>query len=78
VNLDQEPARSVPDPEFCLRKRKERIIDPLYYINKNLSLPKYGVQRIDDLEFDLLFEQTLFKSKSESYLNEIIFDEKRF
>jgi hypothetical protein len=36
------------------------------------------VTSIEDLDFDLKFEQTLFITKSESCLNEIIFDEKRF
>jgi hypothetical protein len=36
------------------------------------------VKRIEDLDFDFKFEQTLFRTKSESSLNEIIFDEKRF
>jgi hypothetical protein len=43
----------------------------------NLSLPKDEVKIIDDLVFDLKFEQTLFISSSESNLNEIIFDEKK-
>jgi hypothetical protein len=34
--------------------------------------------RIEDLEFDVKFEQTLFKTKSESCLREFICDEKRF
>jgi hypothetical protein len=51
---------------------------PFYYLDKNLSLPKDKVQSIDDLDFDILFEQTLFRSRSESYLNEIAFDEKKF
>jgi hypothetical protein len=68
----------VSDPEKLMCKGKERIADPLYYLDMNLSLPKDGVKIIDDLDFDLLFEQTLFRSRSESYLNEIIFDEKKF
>jgi len=51
---------------------------PFYYLDKNLSLPKDKVQSIDDLDFDILFKQTLFRSRSESYLNEIVFDEKKF
>jgi hypothetical protein len=68
----------VSDPEKLLHKRKERITDPVCYLDMNLSLPKDGVKIIDDLDFDLLFEQTLFRSRSKSYLNEIIFDEKKF
>jgi hypothetical protein len=29
-----------------------------------LSLPKGGVERIDDLKFDINFEQSIFRSKS--------------
>jgi hypothetical protein len=68
----------VSDPKKTLRKEKEQIPDPFYYLDRNLSLPKDGVQSIDDLDFDILFEQTLFRSRSESYLNEIVFDEKKF
>jgi len=61
-----------------LRKGKERITGPLCYMDMNLSLPKHEVKIIDNLDFELLFEQTLFKSRSKSYLNEIIFYEKKF
>jgi hypothetical protein len=43
-----------------------------------LSFPKDGVKSIEDREFDVKFEQTLFKTKSESCLNKVIFDKKRF
>jgi hypothetical protein len=36
------------------------------------------VTSIEDLEFDVKFEQILFRTKSESCLSETIFDEKRF
>jgi hypothetical protein len=68
----------VYDPKKLLQKRKEKITDPIYYLDINLSLPKDEVKSIDDLDFDLLFEQTLFRSRSKSYFNEIIFDEKKF
>jgi hypothetical protein len=68
----------VYDPEKLLRRVKEQAPDPFYYLDKNLSLPKDGVQSIDDLDFDTLFEQTLFRSKSETNLDDIVFDEKRF
>jgi hypothetical protein len=47
-------------------------------LDRYLSLPKDGVTSIEYLEFDVNFEQTLFKTKSESCLNEVIFDKKRF
>jgi hypothetical protein len=36
------------------------------------------VKSIDDLDFNLKFEQTFFRSRSKFNLNEIIFDEKKF
>ena len=50
----------------------------MFCLDIYLYFPKYGVTSIEDLDFDLKFEQTLFITKSESCLNEIIFDEKRF
>jgi hypothetical protein len=41
-------------------------------------LPKDGVNSIGDLDFDLKFELTLFISRSESNLNEVLFDENKF
>jgi hypothetical protein len=35
-----------------------------------LSLPKDDAQSIEDLDFDALFEQTLFRSKSETSLGQ--------
>jgi hypothetical protein len=54
------------------------VSDPLYYLDRRLSLPKDDAQSIDDLDFDALFEQTLFRSKSETSLDDIVFDQKRF
>jgi hypothetical protein len=68
----------VVDPEKLLHKRKEKASDSGIFLDRNLSLPKDGVKSIDDLEFDIKFEQTLFRSKSESNLTEILFDEKKF
>jgi hypothetical protein len=68
----------VSDPEKLLHKRKERITDAVCYLDENLSIPKDGVKSIDELDFDLLYEKTMFKSRSSSYLNEITFDEKKF
>ena len=36
------------------------------------------MKSIDDLDFDIKFEQSLFRSRSESNLNEVLFDEKKF
>jgi hypothetical protein len=66
------------DPKKILCRTREQALDPLYYLDKILSLPKDSAQNIDDLDFDALFEQPLFKSKSETSLDDIVFDQKRF
>jgi hypothetical protein len=68
----------VSDPEKIVHKRKENPISPVLCLDRYLSFPKDGVTSIEDLDFDVKFEQTLFRTKSESCLNEIIFDKKRF
>jgi hypothetical protein len=68
----------VSDPEKLVHERKEKQIIPILCLDRYLSLPKDGVTSIEDLDFDVKFEQNLFKTKSESCLNEVIFEERRF
>jgi hypothetical protein len=68
----------VSDPEKLLHKRKEKTVESFSFLDINLSLPKDDLKSIGELDFDLKFQQTLFISRSESKLNEIIFDEKKF
>jgi hypothetical protein len=77
-NPDPNPVEPMCDPEKLLRRTREKASDPFYYLDKSLSLPKDDMQSIDDLDFDALFEQTLFRSKSETSLDDIVFDQKRF
>jgi hypothetical protein len=68
----------VYDPEKIMRKTREKASDPFYYLDIIRSLPKDEVQSINELEFDTLFEKTLFRSKLKTNLDEIVFDQKRF
>jgi hypothetical protein len=77
-NLDLEAMILVFDSEKIVHKRKENPISTVSCLDIYLSFPKDGLKSIEDLDFDLKFEQTMFRIKSESCLNEIIFDEKRF
>jgi hypothetical protein len=78
VNHDPNPVEPVCDPKKFLRKTREEALDPFYYLDKILSLPKDNVQSIDDLDFDTLFEQTLLRSMSKNSLDNIVFNQKRF
>jgi hypothetical protein len=77
-NPDPEAAIPVSDPEKLVRRRKERPVTPVLHPDRYLSFPRDGLTSIEDLVFDVKFEQSLFRTKSESCLNETIFDEKRF
>jgi hypothetical protein len=68
----------VPDLEKLVCKRKQRPVTPVLHLDRYLSFPKDEVTSLEDLEFDVKFEQALFRTKSESCLSETIFDEKRF
>ena len=71
-NHDPNPILElVEDPEKLLRKKKARNGTSIS-LNRSISLPKEGVISVEDLEFDEKFEQSLFKSKSDSYLNQIV------
>ena len=63
----------VEDPEKLLRKKKVQNGTGIS-LNTSISLPKEGVISVEDLEFDEKFELSLFKSKSESNLSQIVFD----
>jgi hypothetical protein len=71
------PTEPVYDLEKILCNTREKVPDPFYYLDKSMSLPKDDAQSIDDLEFDEFFEQTMFRSKSETNLDEIVFKHKR-
>ena len=67
----------VEDPEKLLRKKKSQNGTNIS-LNRSVSLPKEGIISVEDLEFDEKFELSLFKSKSNSYLSQIVFDIERF
>jgi hypothetical protein len=77
-NLDPEAAIAMSNLEKIVRKRKGNPVTSVLCPDQYLSLSKDEVTNIEDLEFDVIFEQSLFKTKSKSRLNETIFDEKRF
>ena len=77
-NPNPEPIAYVSDPEKLLHKRKERVVDSGKFLDRNLSFPNDEVKSIDDLDFDIKLEQSLFRSRSESNLNEVLFDENKF
>ena len=69
ANLDLNPSIAVENPEKTFRKSSSKVGKETYQLYKSTSLPPEGVESIDEVTFDLKFEHTLFKSKSESDVN---------
>jgi hypothetical protein len=63
-NPDPNPTEPLYNPKKILRRTREKVPDPFYYLDRSLSLPKEDVKIINNLDFDELFKQTLFRSKS--------------
>ncbi len=75
-NPDRNPPKVVDDLEKFLRmsKNKAENFTPIR-LEKSPSLAKDGELSIEDLYFDLKFEHTLFRSKSESDLESTFVDD---
>ena len=61
-----------------MRKKKSKIDLGVPLMNRSISLPKEGVISVDDLQFDIKFEHSLFRSKSNSNLSHTIFYLEKF
>ena len=73
-NLDPNPiSKLVDDPKRLLRNKKIQVDIGIPLIDRSISLPKEGVISVEDLEFDEKFELSLFISKSNLDLNQIVF-----
>jgi len=55
-NLDQEEIVPMSDLAKLVHKRNKRPISLVFCLDRNLSLPKHAIKRIEDLDFDLKFE----------------------
>ena len=66
------------NPKRILRKSNSKVGKDTYQLYKSISLLAEGVDSIDEVIFNLKFEHTLFRSKSESDLSQIVLDPKIF
>jgi len=78
ANLDPNPPITVENPKKIFRKSSSKVGKETYQLYKSTSLPPKGVESIDEVTFDLKFKHSLFKSKSESDLSQIVLDPKLF
>lgn len=77
-NLDHNPPQILSSPEMLFRRRR-RFPKKLGVVHlwRPCLVPK-KVDYNDNIQFDIKFEQTLFRSKYESNVSDTIFDETRF
>ena len=73
-NLDPNPPFIVDDPEKIFRRLKSPISESaVWKIKRTTSLPK-NLFTFEHLPFDIQLELSLWRSKSESCLPEVIFE----
>ena len=76
ANPYPNPPKEVENPEKILRKSSSKVGKETYQLHKSTSSPAKGVESVDEMIFDLKFERSLFKSKFESDLGQIVFNPK--
>jgi hypothetical protein len=74
-HLDPEPATAIDNPEKLLRKKNATEGSGSHSpLHRSPSLPEKLVS-LQDLEFDISFEQSLFRTKSDSFVSETVLDQ---
>ena len=72
-NPDPKPAMIVYDPERITKKKKKKKLEDEISLKRVISLPS-ELESLQDIDFDLKFEHSLFKSKSENDLKTVVLD----
>ena len=73
-NLDPNPIEPVDNPKNLLGEGKKKNLIYPALLSRSTSLSTEVVQTIQDLQFDYKFQHSLFISKSDSDLKEIVED----
>lgn len=73
-NLDPNPTESIDNPEKLLGEGKKKNILSSPLLIRSISLSQEVVQTLDDLQFDFKFQHSLFRSKSDLDLSQVIVD----
>ena len=74
ANPDPNPPTIVDNPEKLLKTQKVQEEKNTSFLSRSISLPSKDIKTIDDIPFDLKFELSLFRSKSESDLTQTVID----
>ena len=76
-HLDHDPSEVVDDPKNLLQKTENKASQSGISMDRVYSFPKDRVKEIQYLSFDINFEHSLFRSKSEFDLFQTLFYEKK-
>ena len=71
-NRDLDPIEPIEDPEKILKPRKENFEEGISSLQRTLSLPVQGIKTIDDIKFDIKSEHSLFRTKLDSDLRQVV------
>ena len=71
-NPDPNPTKPVDNPKKILGERKKKNSPSSPLLKRSISLSEETIQTIEYLHFDLQFENSLFRFKSDSYLSQVI------
>lgn len=63
ANSDPNPPEVFENPEKILKKSNSKVGNNTHQLYRSISLLAKGFALIDDVIFDVKFEQTLFRSK---------------
>ena len=73
-NPDLDPKTPVEDSERILKAKKQSDQSYLPLFQRSTSLASDSIKTLDGLKFHIKFEQSLFRSKSDSDLSEVVID----
>ena len=73
-NPNPDPKTPVEDPERILKSKKQSNQRDIPVFQRFISLSSYPIKTVGGIKFDLKFEQSLFRSKLDSDLSEVVID----
>ena len=73
-NPDPNPTEPIDNQEKLLGEGKKNNILSSPLLTRSISLFEEVVQNLDDIQFDYKFQHSLFRSKSNSDLSQVIVD----
>ena len=73
-NRDPDPKTPVEYLERILKTKKQGNQQDIRVFQRSISLSSNPIKIVDGIKFDLKFEQSLFRSKSDSNLSELVID----